>query len=156
MAMRKDFRIYHKLEPPFSVLMECRNREETLMFESDAVAVLCKYFFCPSSLLMNTIIMIQIPPAGGSCTLQVQNTPVSRHLNILLLFWKTMVDSYGFICLWTVLKTWTMIKPKLSGCMIVDLSVTESVMPMDNTTLNVVNKWDGCIIMAWVIWNVCT
>lgn len=86
--MRKDFRIYHKLEPPFSVLMECRNREETLMFESDAVAVLCKYFFCPSSLLMNTIIMIQIPPTGGSCTLQVQNTPVSRHLNILLLFWK--------------------------------------------------------------------
>jgi len=42
MAMSKSFRVYHKLDPPYSVLLECRNKEETLMFESGAVAVLCK------------------------------------------------------------------------------------------------------------------
>ena len=45
MAMSKSFRIYHKLESPYGVLMECRNREETIMFESGAVAVLCKYLY---------------------------------------------------------------------------------------------------------------
>ncbi|XP_013387463.1 synaptojanin-1 isoform X2 [Lingula anatina] len=40
MAMSKSFRVYHKLEPPYSVLLECRNKEDTLMFESNAVAVL--------------------------------------------------------------------------------------------------------------------
>ncbi|XP_070565612.1 synaptojanin-1-like [Ptychodera flava] len=41
MALSKSFRVYHKLEPPpYSVLLESRNKEDTLMFESNAVAVL--------------------------------------------------------------------------------------------------------------------
>lgn len=43
MAFSKGYRIYHKLDPPpYSVIVETRNREECLMFESGAVAVLCK------------------------------------------------------------------------------------------------------------------
>lgn len=45
MAFSKGYRVYHKLDPlPFSVIVEARNREECLMFESGAVAVLCKSF----------------------------------------------------------------------------------------------------------------
>ncbi|XP_041439341.1 synaptojanin-1 isoform X6 [Xenopus laevis] len=41
MAFSKGYRIFHKLDPPpFSVIVEARNREECLMFESGAVAVL--------------------------------------------------------------------------------------------------------------------
>ncbi|XP_053826487.1 synaptojanin-1 isoform X6 [Vidua macroura] len=41
MAFSKGYRVYHKLDPlPFSVIVEARNREECLMFESGAVAVL--------------------------------------------------------------------------------------------------------------------
>ncbi|XP_014749213.1 PREDICTED: synaptojanin-1 isoform X2 [Sturnus vulgaris] len=41
MAFSKGYRVYHKLEPlPFSVMVESRNREECLLFESGAVAVL--------------------------------------------------------------------------------------------------------------------
>ncbi|KAK3104004.1 hypothetical protein FSP39_023595 [Pinctada imbricata] len=40
MAMTKNFRIFHKLEPPYSVIIENRNYEDTLMFESNALAVL--------------------------------------------------------------------------------------------------------------------
>ncbi|XP_077979137.1 synaptojanin-1-like isoform X2 [Glandiceps talaboti] len=41
MALSKSFRVYHKLEPPpYSVLLESRNKDDTLMFESNAVAVL--------------------------------------------------------------------------------------------------------------------
>ncbi|NP_001139913.1 synaptojanin-1 [Salmo salar] len=43
MAFSKGYRIYHKLDPPpYSVIVETRNRDECLMFESGAVAVLCK------------------------------------------------------------------------------------------------------------------
>lgn len=43
MAFSKGYRIYHKLDPPpYSVIVETRAREECLMFESAAVAVLCK------------------------------------------------------------------------------------------------------------------
>lgn len=43
MAFSKGFRIYHKLDPPpFSLIVETRHKEECLMFESGAVAVLCK------------------------------------------------------------------------------------------------------------------
>lgn len=43
MAFSKGYRIYHKLDPPpYSVIVESRNKEECLMFESGAVAVLCK------------------------------------------------------------------------------------------------------------------
>lgn len=43
MAFSKGFRVYHKLDPPpFSLLVETRHKEECLMFESGAVAVLCK------------------------------------------------------------------------------------------------------------------
>uniref|UniRef100_UPI00398E56D7 synaptojanin-1 isoform X3 n=1 Tax=Pristiophorus japonicus TaxID=55135 RepID=UPI00398E56D7 len=43
MAFSKGYRIYHKLDPPpspYSVIVETRNREDCLMFESGAVAVL--------------------------------------------------------------------------------------------------------------------
>ncbi|XP_053164130.1 synaptojanin-1 isoform X6 [Hemicordylus capensis] len=41
MAFSKGYRIYHKLDPPpFSVIVETRSKEECLMFESGAVAVL--------------------------------------------------------------------------------------------------------------------
>ncbi|NXE69856.1 SYNJ1 protein, partial [Calcarius ornatus] len=41
MAFSKGFRVYHKLDPPpFSVMVETRSREECLLFESGAVAVL--------------------------------------------------------------------------------------------------------------------
>ena len=43
MAMTKNFRIFHKLEPPYSVIVENRNADDSLMFESNAIAVLCKY-----------------------------------------------------------------------------------------------------------------
>ncbi|MBN3289793.1 SYNJ1 protein, partial [Polypterus senegalus] len=41
MAFSKGYRVYHKLDiTPYSVLVEARNREECLLFESGAVAVL--------------------------------------------------------------------------------------------------------------------
>ncbi|XP_021342465.1 synaptojanin-1-like isoform X1 [Mizuhopecten yessoensis] len=40
MAMTKNFRIFHKLEPPYSVIVENRNIDDTLMFESNALAIL--------------------------------------------------------------------------------------------------------------------
>ncbi|TTE36946.1 Synaptojanin-1 [Bagarius yarrelli] len=41
MAFSKGYRVYHKLDPPpYSVIVETRGREECLMFESGAVAVL--------------------------------------------------------------------------------------------------------------------
>ncbi|XP_042543123.1 synaptojanin-1 isoform X2 [Dipodomys spectabilis] len=41
MAFSKGFRIYHKLDPPpFSVIVETRHKEDCLMFESGAVALL--------------------------------------------------------------------------------------------------------------------
>uniref|UniRef100_A0A667YMJ1 Synaptojanin-1 n=1 Tax=Myripristis murdjan TaxID=586833 RepID=A0A667YMJ1_9TELE len=41
MAFSKGYRIYHKLDPPpYSVIVETRSRDECLMFESGAVAVL--------------------------------------------------------------------------------------------------------------------
>lgn len=45
MAMGKFFRVYEKLKPPnpYSIIMEHRNYSETLLFESQAVAVLSKY-----------------------------------------------------------------------------------------------------------------
>lgn len=45
MAMGKGFRVCEKINPPnpYSVLLEQRNKEETLLFESQAVAVLCAY-----------------------------------------------------------------------------------------------------------------
>eukprot|EP00057_Strongylocentrotus_purpuratus_P008958 XP_011663432.1 PREDICTED: synaptojanin-1 [Strongylocentrotus purpuratus] len=39
-TMGKSFRVYHKVGPPYSVILEARNKQETLLFESDAVAVL--------------------------------------------------------------------------------------------------------------------
>lgn len=47
MAMSKGFRVLEKSKPPspHSVLLEHRNKSETLLFESQAVAVLCEYLF---------------------------------------------------------------------------------------------------------------
>lgn len=45
MAMFKGFRVFEKSKPPspHSVLLERKGRDETLLFESQAVAVLCKF-----------------------------------------------------------------------------------------------------------------
>lgn len=45
MAMHKGLRVLEKSKPPtpHSVLLEYRGKDETLLFESQAVAVLCKY-----------------------------------------------------------------------------------------------------------------
>ena len=40
-AISRSFRVFHKLEPPYSVMLENRNADDTLMFESNAVTVLC-------------------------------------------------------------------------------------------------------------------
>lgn len=47
MALSKGFRVLEKSCPPSpqSILLEHRNKSETLLFESQAVAVLCKYHF---------------------------------------------------------------------------------------------------------------
>ena len=42
MAFSKNYRVFHKLDPPYSVLLEDKLKEHTLMFESNAVAILCK------------------------------------------------------------------------------------------------------------------
>lgn len=46
MAMGKAYRVLEKVKPPspYSVLLEHRFRNESLLFESQAVAVLCEYF----------------------------------------------------------------------------------------------------------------
>lgn len=46
MAMYKGFRVFEKSKPPspHSVLLEYKGKENTLLFESQAVAVLCKFF----------------------------------------------------------------------------------------------------------------
>lgn len=45
MAMGKAFRVFEKINPPnpYSILLEQRNKDESILFESQAVAVLCKY-----------------------------------------------------------------------------------------------------------------
>ena len=40
MALSKSFRLFHKLEHPYSVLLEERNIEESLLFESGVIGVL--------------------------------------------------------------------------------------------------------------------
>lgn len=63
MAMSKGFRVYHKLDPPpFSVLLECRHKEETLMFESGAVAVLCKLSIRSDLRLCDAVKRSKMPP----------------------------------------------------------------------------------------------
>lgn len=44
MAMGKNFKVLEKSKPPspHSVILEHRNKQETLLFESQAVANLCK------------------------------------------------------------------------------------------------------------------
>lgn len=44
MAMFKGFRVLEKSKPPnpHSVLLEHKNKDDTLLFESQVVAVLCK------------------------------------------------------------------------------------------------------------------
>ena len=54
----KSFRIYHKLEPPYSVMIDSRHREETLLFESDAVAVLCEYTCISMPIIMYAIMHV--------------------------------------------------------------------------------------------------
>lgn len=43
MSLSKGFRVYQKLEPRFSIILESRAKDETLIFESNAVAVLCTF-----------------------------------------------------------------------------------------------------------------
>lgn len=45
--MSKGFRVLEKSKPPspHSILLEHRNKTETLLFESQAVAILCEFTF---------------------------------------------------------------------------------------------------------------
>lgn len=46
MALSKGFRIFEKKQPNHSIILEHRQRtHEALLFESQAVAVLCKSFY---------------------------------------------------------------------------------------------------------------
>lgn len=46
MAMSKGFRIFEKKTPNHSIILEHRNRtNEALLFESQAIAVLCKLIY---------------------------------------------------------------------------------------------------------------
>lgn len=46
MALSKGFRVFEKKQPNHSIIMEHRQRtQEALLFESQAVAVLCKHFY---------------------------------------------------------------------------------------------------------------
>lgn len=46
MALSKGFRIFEKKQPNHSIILEHRQRtQEALLFESQAVAVLCKFFY---------------------------------------------------------------------------------------------------------------
>lgn len=46
MALSKGFRIFEKKQPNHSIILEHRQRtQEALLFESQAVAVLCKNYF---------------------------------------------------------------------------------------------------------------
>ena len=40
MALSKSFRLFHKLDPPYSVILEERNIDESLLFESKVVGIL--------------------------------------------------------------------------------------------------------------------
>ena len=63
MAFSKGFRIYHKLDPPpFSLIVETRHKEECLMFESGAVAVLCKSSVSTQLIRICLLAIIQIQP----------------------------------------------------------------------------------------------
>lgn len=61
MALSKGFRIFEKKQPNHSIILEHRQRtQEALLFESQAVAVLCKSFtwFIFSFLSHNSIIFL--------------------------------------------------------------------------------------------------
>lgn len=48
MALSKGFRIFEKKTPNHSIILEHRSRtNEALLFESQAIAVLCKRYFSP-------------------------------------------------------------------------------------------------------------
>lgn len=45
MALSKGFRIFEKKQPNHSIILEHRQRtQEALLFESQAIAVLCKFY----------------------------------------------------------------------------------------------------------------
>lgn len=46
MAMSKGFRVLEKSKPPspHSILLEHRSKSTSLLFESQAIAVLCKFY----------------------------------------------------------------------------------------------------------------
>lgn len=78
MAFSKGYRIYHKLDPPpYSVIVETRNREECLMFESGAVAVLCKAAHIPFIVLI--FINVQYEKCQTSHLLNQKSTVDSQN-----------------------------------------------------------------------------
>uniref|UniRef100_A0A8C1IM67 phosphoinositide 5-phosphatase n=1 Tax=Cyprinus carpio TaxID=7962 RepID=A0A8C1IM67_CYPCA len=89
MAFSKGYRVYHKLDPPpYSVIVETRNREECLMFESGAVAVLCKTVHTPfilqslnpllSSSIGDSMLHSLVVVTGCSSVGKVQDSEVFR------------------------------------------------------------------------------
>lgn len=72
--MGKGFRVLEKSNPPnpYSVLLEQRNKEDTLLFESQAVAVLCTY-------------LADVVPEGG-----VTLTQISRDIAFPLVIFRSI------------------------------------------------------------------
>lgn len=97
MAFSKGYRIYHKLDPPpYSVIVETRTREECLMFESGAVAVLCKAF----SLLQCTVKRNVQQYRHLRCTLSLSSffvTLAAAEKEAIRNTYSKIVDAYGIL-----------------------------------------------------------
>ncbi|XP_052229766.1 synaptojanin-1-like [Dreissena polymorpha] len=87
-AISRNFRVYHKLEPPYSVMVEKKNFEETLMFESNAVTVL-------SSAETDTIKRQYIKVLDAYGCLGVLSVNVGGDTNLLFLVMVTGCVSVG-------------------------------------------------------------
>ena len=44
MSMSKGLRVYHKLDPPYSLLIEARNNQKTLFLEPRVITELSEFF----------------------------------------------------------------------------------------------------------------
>lgn len=105
MAFSKGYRIYHKLDPPpYSVIVETRNRDECLMFESGAVAVLCKMSYC-EWIFDHSMCWFLTVVCGQICASHCNHRPCFQRHEAKWLF-TIMQNMHGTICL-SAAATWT-------------------------------------------------
>ena len=109
MALNKSFRLFHKLDPPgskYSVILEERNIEESLLFESRVVGILspsevdslkktCNYTrYCPSISLSGEI-EDYLGGRGCAAAAALYNFPLVS----------SIVNSREFWAIWAILVT---------------------------------------------------